>query len=64
MTKTHYTGRQIADMIGVARENMQTLIELNALGYDMQRSIETQQRRINGLKRMQMTGKIEMAEIG
>jgi phage regulator Rha-like protein len=62
-TRISYTSREIADMIGMARENMQTLIELNARGFDMTQSIETQERRINSLKRMQMTSKIELAAI-
>ena len=49
-----YTSREIAKMIGQARETMQTMIELNALGYRMSDMIERQERRINELKTWQM----------
>jgi hypothetical protein len=62
-TRISYTSREISNMIGMARENMQTMIELNARGYDMHQSIDTQERRINELKRMQMTGRIELPAI-
>ena len=53
--KTYRKANEIADMIGQARENMQTMIELNALGFRMLDMIERQERRINQLKEWQMT---------